>query len=767
MPVERIDAQIQSLISSAGIETQKKVDKEDEADHARKLAEKKIAEKKENLKTSGVQREIFQRQSDLQNKMRAVMGGASGPEAQNALNQWQNNAQLQAKLTEAQKDMFREAMAKNPQQATDAGNAMNRLTQQPGFQKAVTNAQQMGTLQQGILQNPKAEKPVAEMLQSRFMQAQKADPQTKNQYLRFGMQQAAKGNLDAMKRAGDMLGVMNKAALQKNAQRAGMNMVARNPADAKAVKNVDAFVQHPEVGKMPTFARSKATEMLCKANGKAEVKEGFEQLAADPKFKSQTAQNKGRFFSTIGTGRPSEYRALADKALVALQNPGFPNRSGQVGKFLSKMATGAQKGGADSVDPEALIKSAKTSELPKAPTLASSEGLDADEAAKVRAQNRAKIIQFYNQLGRIYEQGEKKLNSAKYLEDVNSLQNLREAEAMDTSMLSAEDQAFVNGKQEALKAKLDKVRGLQRQRSRELRTKRMPPAKRRARLEARRLQGKQPKYFNPNSGRVSGTRTFAQKEAVGASRQPLSATPARAQIAASEGAQRAAQGSGNIQAQVANAMAELGPGPLTPERAGQVAAVIANQVATQVAAQVTAQLLGTRAAVGMADPKIAEIPAGEVAVMRKKERTQSGKVDGWGIQRTFDRDLGGTQRAAVKPPSADSEVAAAAPTYDELAAEKYTGRVLVKDPASIRSLDNLFESGWKGLNKSEKALLKNLGWSQQTWDTKDTPAAKWPVSMATPFASLTTTQREAVRKLGFAPHDWDRKIQAFTMGKNA
>ena len=39
--------------------------------------------------------------------------------------------------------------------------------------------------------------------------------------------------------------------------------------------------------------------------------------------------------------------------------------------------------------------------------------------------------------------------------------------------------------------------------------------------------------------------------------------------------------------------------------------------------------------------------------------------------------------------------------------------------------------------------------------------------MATPFASLTTTQREAVRKLGFTPHDWDTKVQAFSMGKNA
>ena len=78
MPVERIDVQVQSLISGANLDTQKKVDQEDEADHARKVAEKKIAEKKELLKESGVQREVLQRQSDLHNRMRSIMGGAAG-----------------------------------------------------------------------------------------------------------------------------------------------------------------------------------------------------------------------------------------------------------------------------------------------------------------------------------------------------------------------------------------------------------------------------------------------------------------------------------------------------------------------------------------------------------------------------------------------------------------------------------------------------------------------------------------------------------------
>jgi hypothetical protein len=39
--------------------------------------------------------------------------------------------------------------------------------------------------------------------------------------------------------------------------------------------------------------------------------------------------------------------------------------------------------------------------------------------------------------------------------------------------------------------------------------------------------------------------------------------------------------------------------------------------------------------------------------------------------------------------------------------------------------------------------------------------------MATQFVNLNPTQREAVRNLGLSDHDWDTKVQGFTMGKNA
>jgi hypothetical protein len=748
MPVDAIDAQIQSLISGAQLETQKEIGKEDEADHARKVAEKKIALKKENLKSSNLNREVFNRQNDIDNKMRQILGGAAGREAAGALNEWQNNPRLQSRLTEAQKNLFREAMAQNPQKGAQTARTLNHLSAQPGFDKAVSNSQQMGTLQEGMLKNPKAEKPVAELLQSRFMQASKSDSQAKNQFLRFGMQQVSKGQMDSLRKAGDMLGTMSRSNVGRTAQRAAMNMAQRGPANSKAMSNVDSFVQNPNVAKLPSFARTKATELLAKADGKTEVKEGFEKLAGDGKFRSQTAHNKGRFFATVGSGRPSEYRAITDKALLALHNPAFPKRAAQVGKLLGKMSGAIQKGGAQAIDPDALIKSSKMSALPSAPRLASTQGLDEDEARRVRAQNRAKVIQFFNKLQRTYDEGEKKLNSAKYLEDVNALKNLREGEDIDVSMLSVEDREFVEGRKGAMRERLDKLRTLQRQRSRELRTKRMPPAKRRARAAARRAQGRQPKYFSPNLGRRTGSEAFLKK-AVGDPRPaPLPSTPARGQMRAAP--------AGDVQDQVAAAMVQLGDGPMTPQKAGQVAKIIAQQVAQQVAAQVTEQLLGGAAA---GDSATAPPPSAS----QQSGRSQQGKVDGWGIPRTFERDLGGTQRAAVHP----KEELDPAPTYEELEAEAYRGRMIVKDPSAIREAAELFALTWKKLSKAEMALLRNLGWTQQAWDTKDGPAAKWPMAMATLFAKLNPTQRESVRKLGFSPQDWDKRVQAFSMGKNA
>ena len=78
MAVERIDAQIQSLISGAQQKAQQEANKADEADAARLRAQKKIEQKKKLLKQTGVQKETFQRTNKLQGKMRQILGGSQG-----------------------------------------------------------------------------------------------------------------------------------------------------------------------------------------------------------------------------------------------------------------------------------------------------------------------------------------------------------------------------------------------------------------------------------------------------------------------------------------------------------------------------------------------------------------------------------------------------------------------------------------------------------------------------------------------------------------
>ncbi len=781
MAVERIaDAQVQALISSGAAEAQKQLNEDDKDAAKKKAAEKKVVEKQQLVKQTLVQNETFQRQKATDQKFNQMLGGGAGPEAQNALGGWQQNQGIQQKLTDAQKQLFREKVTQNPQQGTAAAKALNTLSQQPGFDKAIRTTQQMGTLQQGILEQPKLEKPVGEMLQSKFMQSTKAAPDTKNTFLRFGMDQAKKGNLDATKRAGDMLGTLAGNGIPKGAQKAALNMVMRNPSDAAAPKNVDAFVQQPDVRAMPNFARGKATELLAKSGGKTEVREGFEKLAGEQKFKGLNAENKGRFFATIGSGKPSEFRAITDKSLAALQSSDFPQRSGQVSRFLGKMSQQIQKNGgtAEGVDNKQLIKDAKKSPMPTAPKLQSTEGMDPEEAAKARAQNRGQMLLFFNQLEKLYSQSEKKLASAKYLEDVNALPQLRDPPGVDTSSLDPAELAIYEERAKSVKSKRDKVVKLQQQKSRELRNKRMPPAKRRAMQAEKRAIGKQPKYFSPTSGKppagVSPRPGGPQAQApTGTPARPpgLAATPQRGAMAARNAQPgAAAAGGGNIQAQVAHAVAQMGTGPIDAQKAGQLAQVIAQQVAQQVAAQVTQQLMGGHVAepgpaVGMADPNILEVSEDEKQLRKKQEREArpAARKDGWGIERPVDRDLGGARRAAVKaPPPPEAEPVAQ--TFEQAVNEKYTGRMLVKDPSAIRGWGDMWGKGWKDLSKPEQALWKNLGWNQQMWDTKETPAAKWPMAMATSFVGLNPTQREAVRKL-MSPAAWDEIVEAMGNGQ--
>ena len=782
MAIERVDVNIPSglpadvaaAVSQSHIDAQEKASTAEKDSSELKRAEQKIAIKRAAIQESGLHREEFRRNDDMQQKLQFVMAGGSGPDAANALSSWNNNNQLQSKLTEAQKNQFRETMTQNPPRATAAGNALNRLSQQPGFGRAVTTAPLMGTLQAGLLENAALERPAGELIESRFMQSPKADAQTKGQFMRFGLQQAAKSQLESIKRAGDMLGTLAQTNVPRGAQRAAMSMVQRVPGDATATSNLDSFAQHPEVRALPTFARGKATELLAKANGKSLVKDGFQQLATDPKFKVQTAQNKGRFFSTVGSGKPSEFRAITDQALVALRSSDFPNRASQVGRFLTKMSAKVQQGGASAVDVKTLVKDAKKSPLPTPPRLVSTEGLSDEDAAHVRSQNRGQVLHYFNQMQRLYETGEKQLRNAKYLEDVNSLKTLRDPPEVDTSALSAEELAIYNERRQSVSTKRTQVLKLQQQRSRELRNKRMPPAKRRAMMAERRTVGRQPRYYQPGRRTLStnGALTQAATGTDGAPPPPRSSLMGRPMRSGATVVGRGAPAPtgdtgilGDTAAHVSAAVAQFGDGPITPERVTQVAHAIARQVAQQVAQQVTAQLLsgGTTETSGLAfsapPPAPSAAPSGPPS---------TGTPDGWGIPRVFDRDLGGTQRAVVRPALTASDDANG-PNGPPSVEPKYTGKALIKDDTAVRGLDTLLESesGWNELSRGEQVLLRNLGWNGQLWAARNSPTANWPIEMATAYMNLSPAKREAVRKLGSSAAQWDSRIQALTMGKNA
>ncbi len=741
------NASLKELVSQNKIEAQQQVNEQDVDEAARKKLVKKLAIKKTRIKGQNAQRETFQRTNTNDQKIQQIMGGSAGPEAAEGARAWQQNGDLQQKLTSAQKEMFREGLVKNPKKTGQAGKALDNLAKTPGFGKAVNNSQQMGSLQKAMMENPANQKMAAQILSKPAMQSNKTDGQVKKRFMEFGLKQNSKGQLNSVKKAGDLLGALNKGGIGRNGQRATMGMLERNPASSKSADNVDAFVKNPNVAKLPVGARSKGTELLAKANGKGDVKEGLENLAGDKKLQTQTAQNKGRFFATVGTGRPSEYRQISDSLLTSLQSENFPKRAGQVQKFLGKVSAQVQQKGAAGVNTQAAMKAAKSSPMPKLSLVPIGDDADPEQQARARSQNRANVMAYAQKLNRMYEKTENGLKSAKYLEDVNKLKNNRPPEDVDLSSLAPEERELAEGLINKAKDRYASIQTLQKKMARMLRSKR----RRNGKAGLRRTRSTQPKYFSPNATRGQKTsEAFLQATGTTGAPQGLAQTPQRGIQQQRMMQQGQNTGAGDIQAQVQAALAGLS-GPITAESAGQVAQVIAQQVATQVASQVFAQL---QTQSGL---EVAQAPQ----AARKVAAPQKTAVDGWGIPRRLDRDLGGIQNTVVKAPVEDDT-----PSFDEAVNEAYTGKMLIKDQTSIRELGELFSANWKTLNRPEMALLKNLGWNQQMWDTKNTPAAKWPGAMMSGFVNLTPVQREAVRKLGFTPHDWDTKVQAFTSGKN-
>lgn len=730
MAVDTVDAQIQGLISQAKIEANAKTLRSDESDDGEQAARRRLDLKKASIRRDRVDRQGEQHDQALKLRLAQVIGGSYGQEPAAALLNFERNEMLQSKLTETQREQFREAIAKDPQRVAKSGQALQSLSQTATFDKAVRTSQQAGLIQDALLRDPKTEGEVGKLLSSRFMQWPKADDRAKHSLLRFGIQKGSGRGLDTTL---EMMGSLSKHAVGREAQQASMTMAHRQADNPRAMSTVNRFVLKTDVHRMPMAAKTKATELVAKSDGSAELAERLGKLASDPKFKGQSAENQGRFFATIGSGRPSEFRQLADQSLRSLASGNFPARSSQVGRFLGRLQSQVSRGGAASVEIDRLISQAKRSPLPQAPVLTHERGLSGEDVARVRRDNRAKIIQFYTQVARSYDRSEKRLNSAKYFEDINRMADLREPEDLDLSALAPEERALAHDRRSKLSERLGNLRQMHRQRSRELRTKRMPMAKRRAQAAASRTRGSQPRYFNPRTtgeaGRWSPAEAFVSSQSA-----PQTATR-----------HGAFNGGGDIRHEVSAALAELGRGPLSRDMAESVARRIASQVADRVASQVTEQLLSAST-----ETTVGYRMSGQKSVIPR---------DGWGIPRHCAAELGGNAREVVKPkvPPKDEP---RAPGVE--VAEPYVGRMLVKDATGVRPLQEMMSVLWKALSRSEQALLKNLDWNQQTWDTKESASARWPASMATPFLSLSPLQRESLKKLGQSAYDWDKRIQTFS-----
>jgi hypothetical protein len=490
------------------------------------------------------------------------------------------------------------------------------------------------------------------------------------------------------------------------------------------------------------FARTKATALLARADGKEQVAQGFKQLAADPSFKKQSPVIKEKTFALIAIGKTGEMPELTDLSRRALQMT--PARTGPATRFWQALAVQGQKAGAKGLDPKEALRAAKSSPLAPPKFIRVADDASPEEASKARRQNLANLNQWVLRMTRHMGQADKQLKLVKYAED---LRRIDIPSVTDDVLVLLQDDPEL---QQAARKQIEEKLRPQQKRLQET-FKRLTREKQHIRRRGGRIgraahtrtAGVKPRYFKPNVRGGKASESFLQ--ATGTEGALPKGTPMRPNMKL---------GGGDVSQQVAKALAGMGQGPITPQHLGRIAQVVAKQVAEQAAKEVVQQLLAG-----------AEAPTSGASEPQK--RTHKGKVDGWGVPRSFERDLGGAAREPVRPRESAVAVDGDAPTLEEVLSEKEVGRPIIKDKSTVRDLAALFQSGWKDLSAGEKAALKNLGWNQQTWDAKDSEGAQWAQAHSQPFVLLTRTQRRSLRDLGFTPHDWDKRVQAFTSGKNA
>jgi hypothetical protein len=117
MPIEKVDislphacdADVPTEENQHRRESEQKTAESHTQAATQKVAERKIAEMHAKARQDSAERETFHQHEQMHQ-----IQGTVGPDAQHALGGFQNNAQLQGKLSEAQKNLFREVMEQSP-----------------------------------------------------------------------------------------------------------------------------------------------------------------------------------------------------------------------------------------------------------------------------------------------------------------------------------------------------------------------------------------------------------------------------------------------------------------------------------------------------------------------------------------------------------------------------------------------------------------------------------------------------------------------------
>lgn len=438
------DALLQQFLQQQGAARENnehdKVSENNADEAAQRAIAKKAAERRQQVASqtehNQQSHESFSSQQREGRAWQQMAEGRQGPE----LMQLAQTPNLQQKLNDKVKSMFAEAAQNDPARAAQAAKVLVSAAEAPGFSQAAPNTRMASDLAAKVLAKPALEKPIGEAMQGRFMRSMDGDAGAKQGLLRYASRQTGPASAErgvSVRMGGDMLEGLRQARVPGFGQRAAMDMIERNPNNRVGVETIDKFVQEAPIKQMPAQARGEAVRTLAKGDGAPPLATSLTQVGDAEAFRSLGREDKGRLFSTIGQGRPTELRAITDKTLEVLRSGRFPNEPRQVSRFLGGLDRQIKSGDGQSknIDGKSLLRGARNSDMPKPPQLQPIAGRSDEDAEMARRQNRSSLMGYYNKLSTHYDNTEKEIAGAKHFLQANKVQGAKPPEAPDLSSL--------------------------------------------------------------------------------------------------------------------------------------------------------------------------------------------------------------------------------------------------------------------------------------------------------------------------------------------